>query len=164
MAKLKKDTARLVLEGISILGILFGLTFFYIAIAMIFPIQRDNLTDLFFSLIFSVGGFVLAAFLIYPSYLMLRGRSFRVIKSIAALLALTLSSPIIHLSIAFTKTSDSEKKTWPSEPIVVLLSFLVYVLVFVLVYKISVKLLERLKEAACGPEKTSETQNSTDKQ
>ena len=164
MAQRKKIIARLVLQGISILGILLGFTFFYIAIGMIFLIQRDNLTELCLSLFISVCMFVLAAFLIYPSYLMLRGKSFGVIETIAVLLAWTLPAFVFLLVEAFTTTLDSEKKAWPTEPIVVLVCLLVYLLVLVLVYKISVKLFERLKEAAYGPEKTSETQNSTDKQ
>ena len=152
MAQQKKKIARLVLQGISILGILFGFTSLYLAFVFTFSIQRDNI---FGSLIIPVYGFVLAAFLIYPSYLMLRGKSFGVIKTIAVLLAI-IPFGLIGKHIETFTTLDSEKKTWSI--------FLVSVFVFVLVYIISVKLLERLKQAGYGPEKISETQHSTDKQ
>jgi hypothetical protein len=160
--KPKKTIARLILEGISILGILLGIIFLYMAIDMTLPIHRDELNKLYFLFFPLVWGFVLAGFLIYPSYLMLRGRSFGILKTIAALLALTLSSPIIHLYTAFPKTLDSEDRFIKDS--VIFASLAVYWLVFAFVYKISIKLLEMLKEVAYGPEKISETQNSTDKQ
>ncbi len=157
----KKFIARLVLQGISVLGILLGFYLFLDSIYMIFSIQRDNLSDLCSSLIISVGMLVLAAFLIYSSYLMLRGKSFRVIKAFSALLALMSFSLVVQFGDFFINT-DIEKKSLTIESIVVLASILVSAFVFVLIYTISVILLERLKEATYGPEKISETQNSTD--
>ena len=165
MAQLKKNIARLILQGISILGIFFGFVCFLGGISfMIFSIQRDNLSELCFSLIFLAWMWVLGIYLLYPSYKMLRGRSFGVIKSIAALLALMSLNLIDPFVEFFTTTLVSGKKARFIEDIVGCSSFLFFVLVFVLVYKISVKLLERLREAAYGPKKISGTQHSTDKQ
>ena len=161
MAQPKKNIARLVLQGISILGILLGLGCFCSSIAMIFSFDRKNLYGL---LMFSGIGLVLAAFLIYPSYKMLRGRSFEVLKSIAALLALTSFSFIEPFTDFIRTRLVGENASTVKEAMVDFSSFLLFVLVSVLVYKGSVKLLERLKKAAYGPKHISETQNSTDKQ
>lgn len=164
MAQLKKNIARLVLQGISILGILFGFISFLSGIAIIFSIQRDNLANICGSLIFSGALLVLGAYLIYPSYLMLRGRAFGVIKSIAAFLALIFSGFVNSLVEVYTNTLDSGTMSRFIEDIAGFASMLVFVLVFVLVYSISVKLLERLREAAYGHKNISGTQDSKDKQ
>jgi len=158
MAQQKKIIARLVLQGISILGILLGFFCFLRAISLIFSIQRDDLNDIFFSPIFSVIMLVLASFLIYPSYLMLRGKSFAVVKGFSALLALISFILATRFVLFFSTTLDIEKKGRLIEFIVLLAPLLI----LVLVYRISVKLLERLKQDAYGPEKISETQHSTD--
>jgi len=163
MAQPKKNIARLALQGISILGILLGFSFFLGAIAMIFSFQKDNLTELCFSLFILLWMLVLGAFLMYPSYKMLRGRSFEVIKSISAFLALTSFGFIVPFTENITNSVTREMSI-ATKTIVDLASFLLLVLFSVLVYKISMKLLERLRVAAYSPEEISETQNSTDKQ
>jgi hypothetical protein len=164
MAKQKKNIARLVLQGISVLGILFGCIFFFCGFVMIISIQRGNFANIFGSLIFSGALLALGAFLVYPSYLMLRGRSFNVLKSIAALVALIFSGLVYTLDEVYTNTLDRGKMSRFIEDIAGFASLIVFVLVFALVYKISIKLLERLKEAAHSPEKIPDTQHSTDKQ
>ncbi len=163
MAQQKKNIARLVLQGISIIGILCGFAFFSSAIVMIFWFPRDNLTQLCILLIMSVWMVILGAFMLYPSYKMLRGRSFGVIKSISALLALMSFSLIEPFNEVLT-TSVTGEMSIVTKSIVNFASFLLFVLFSVLVYKVSVKLLERLKEAAYGHKNISGTQNSTDKQ
>ena len=163
MAQPKKNIARLALQAISILGIIWGFMFFYFAIIMFFPYLK---VDPYGWLIFSGGGLVFGAYLIYPSYLMLRERSFRGLKSIAALLAFFSFSLVCRLDTAFTSTFDngtmasSDKK----KEVVEFAFYIFSMIAFVLVYKSSVKLLERLRVAAYSPEEISETQNSTDKQ
>lgn len=163
MAKQKKNIARLVLQGISILGILLGLTFFLFAIAMIFSLQKENLTELCFSLFIFVGMLVLGAVLIYPSYKMLRSRSFEAIKSISAFLALTFFSLPMPYAKDLTTYLNSEMPT-EIKAFADLAFFLLVAFVSLLVYKISMKLLESLMKAAYGPEKIPETQESKDKQ
>jgi hypothetical protein len=164
MAQQKKIIARLILQGISVLGILFGCIFFFCGFIMIISIQKGNFANIFGSLIFSGALLALGAFLVYPSYLMSRGRSFRVIKTIAALVALIFSGLIHTLAEAYTNTLDRGRMTRFIDDIAGFASLIVFVLVFMLVYKISIKFLERLKEAAYGPNQISETKNSTDKQ
>jgi hypothetical protein len=162
MAQTKKKFARLVLLGISILGVLFGLFCFFFAIDFIFTFERENISYLFFSLI--IGWMlILGAFLLYPSYKMLRGRSFDVLKSIAALLALSAFS-LIEPLIEFINTLINREMSIGEQTIVDCGSFLLVLLIVVLVYKISIKLLERLQKAAYGPNQISETKHSTDKQ
>jgi uncharacterized membrane protein (UPF0136 family) len=160
MTQPKKIIARLVLQGISVLGILLGFSCFLSSIAMIFSFDRVNLYS---RIIFSGTGIVLGAFLMYPSYLMLRGKSFTVIKSITALLALSAFC-LIDPFTEFISTSINREMPIVTNTIVDCASFLLFVLVSVLVYKISIKLLDRLIEAAYGPEILSDTQQSTNKQ
>ncbi len=163
MAQQKKDIARLVLQGISILGILFGISCFFFAIDFIFSFPREDLTDLCVVLIMLIWMLVLGAFFLYPSYKMLRGRSFEVLKSMAALLALSAFGLIMPFAEDLTQ-SDSQEMSRILEDIIFFASLALSALAFVLVYKVSVKLLNRLQKAAYGPEITSETQDSTDKQ
>lgn len=157
----KKNIAKLILQGISILGILSGLGCFCSVIAIILSIQRDTLT-IISSLIVSIVGFVLGAYLIYNSYLMLRGRAFGLLKSIPALLALMTFGLIMPFAEDLIGSDSRETST----VIAVMIDFgylALSVLVFILVYKICIKLLERLRMAAYGPI-NSETQSSLDKQ
>jgi hypothetical protein len=163
MAQSKKNIARLALQVISILGIIWGFMFFYFAINMIFSYPIDNLYGWF---MFSAGGLVFGAYLLYPSYLMLRGRSFGGLKSIAALLAFFSFILVCRLDTAFTDTLDSETmaSSAKKKEIVEFVFYIFSMVAFVLVYKISVKFLERLRIEAYSPEEISETQDSTDKQ
>lgn len=155
MAYLKKTIARLVVKGISILSILFGLTCFYIAAFEIILILRGELDK--FDLLFVIFQLVVGAFLVYPSYLMLRGKSFEVIRSISALLALFSYGLVLQLGDVFTALSVSEKTAKLLEDITGFASLL-SVVVFYLIYA---KLFKMLLKAAYGPEKISEAQHST---
>ena len=163
MAKQKKNIARLVLQGISVLGILSGIGCFLCAIVLIFPFPREDLIDLFFMFVMSLWMLVLGAFLTYPSYQMLRGRSFLVIKSMAALLALDVFGLLmIHaedFNTFFFSNMPIEIKAFAE-----LVPFLLSTFVSVLIYKICKKLLDRLVVAAYGPEAISETKPATEKQ
>jgi hypothetical protein len=161
MAQPKKKIAKLVLQGISVLGILFGFFCFFFAIDFIFSIQKDNLFDLCISLLLSAWMLVLGAFFMYPSYKMLRGRSFLVIKSMAALLALSAFSLVERL-IEFINTLINRELSILEQTAVDSSSFLLAVVVFVLVYKICTKLLGKLRIAAYGLEEISEAQHSTE--
>ncbi len=160
MAQLKKNIARLVLQGISILGILFGFSCFFVAIFIIFSILRGNLAIDYVGLIFLGALLVLGTYMIYTSYLMFRGRAFGAIKSISVLFALFLSVLVRQLGEVFTPTSVSGKTARLIEDIAGLASLL-SIVVF---YLICIKLLRRLLKAANVPKDISGTQHSTDKQ
>jgi hypothetical protein len=163
MAQQKKNIARLVLQGISVLGILFGFCCFLSSFAMISFIQTDDLFGLFLSVFAILWMLALGALFMYPSYKMLRGTSFLVIKSMAALLALTFFGSLMPYAEDITTYFNDGMSIEIKSP-VELASFILVVFVSVLVYKVSVKLLEKLKEAAYGPNQISETKHSTDKQ
>jgi len=163
MVKLeKKNIARLVLQGISILGILFGLSLFCCATPIISWIQeeRRNLAIQCGLLIFPGALLILSIYLIYTSYLMLRGRAFGAIYSISVFLALFFSFLFDSLIEVFTTTSDSGKTTISIEDIMGFVSLLL----FLLVYLICVVLLKKLLKVAYSPQEISGTQDSTDKQ
>lgn len=155
----KKNIARLVLQGISILGILFGFSCFGCAIFIIFSILRGKLAIDYVWLIQLAVMFVLGAFLLYPSYLMLRGRSFEVMKSISVLFALFLSGLVRQLVEVFTATSDSEKMV--RFEVILYIASLLSIVVF---YLICIKLLKRLLQVGYGTKELSGIQHSTDKQ
>ena len=157
----KKNIARLVLQGISILGILFGLSFFCCATAIIYWIQeeRSNLAILY-SLIFSGVLLILSIYLIYASYLMFRGRAFGAIYSISVFLALIFSGLFDSLIEVFTTTLYSGKMARFIEDILRFASLLF----FLLVYVICVMLLKKLLKLVYSPLEISGTQHSTDKQ
>jgi hypothetical protein len=162
MVKEKKNIARLVLQGISILGILFGLSFFCCASAIIPAIQkeRSNLAIQCGMIIFSGVLLILSIYLIYASYLMFRGRAFGAIYSISVFLALIFSRLFDSLIEIFTTTSYSGKMSRFIEDILGFASLLF----FLLVYLICVMLLKKLLKLAYSPQETSGTQHSTDKQ
>ena len=90
MAQLKKKTARLILQGISILGILLGFSLVLSAIGTVLGLERDSLTILCGSLVLSAAVLALGVYVIYTSYLMFRWRAFAAITWISVLLALFL--------------------------------------------------------------------------
>jgi len=158
MAKLKENIARLVLKGISILGIFFGFGCFSFAIFIIFSLLKGNIAITYGWLFHLTVLLVLGAFLIYPSYLMLRERSFEVMKSISVLLALFSSGLVEPLGKGFEATSVSEKTARLIEDIAGIASLL-SIVIFYLIY---IKLLKRLLEVAYNSKKISGTQQSTD--
>ena len=159
MAQLKKNIARLVIQGISILGILFGFSCFYFAILVIFSILRGDIAITYGWLFHLAILLVLGVFLMYPSYLMLRGRSFEVMKSISALLALFSYGLVLPLAKVLKTTTDNEKTARLIEDIAGIASLL-SIVVFYLIYA---KLLKRLLELAYGHKDISGHQHSTDK-
>ncbi|MBN1805301.1 MAG: hypothetical protein JW837_08630 [Sedimentisphaerales bacterium] len=148
MAQQKKNIARLVLQAISIFGILLGISCFLCGFAMILPPWKGNM-GIFPRLIVSAIAFVLGAFLMYPSYLMLRGKSFTAIKSMPALPALTFFGLLMPYAENLTEYFNSEMPI-EIKVFVDLIPFLLIVLVSVLIYKISVKLIDKLVKAAYG--------------
>lgn len=160
MTKLKKKIARLTIQGISVLGILVGFFCFLSAISLIFSIQRNDFNDILSSPVFSAIMWVLASLLIYPSYLMLRGKSFAALKGFSALLSLICFVLAVRFVRFISTTLEIEKKSLAIEVIVSLTPLLFWVLVSGIIFK----LLQRLKQAAYGPEIISETQISMDKQ
>ena len=145
----KKNVARLVLQAISILGILFGLCCFLSVFAMISVIQTDDLILLCITVFGILWMLALGAFFVYPSYKMLRGKSFLVIKSMAALLALTFFSLLMEYVEDLTTYLNSEISI-EIKTLVELAPFLLVAIVSVLIYKICKKLIDRLVEAAYG--------------
>ena len=159
MAKLKKNIARLVLQGISILGIFFGFSWVGCAIISAFPIEGDSRAIDYVGLIFSGVLLVLGTHLIYTSYLMFRGKAFGAIHLISVFLALIPFSLVVSLIKVYEATSDSEKIVKFEDILYIAsLPFLVFV------YLICVMLFRRLLKAANVPKNISGTQHSTDKQ
>lgn len=156
MAQLKKNIARLVVKGISILGIFFGFIWLGSPIAVIsaITILKDNLAIYYAFLILSGALSILGAYLIYTSYLMLRGREFGAIKLISAFLAMNSFGMLQPLVSASGKIASFIKD----------IAGLASLLFPVLVYLICVKLLRRLLKVAYSPQEISGTQHSTDKQ
>jgi len=154
----KKNIARLVLQGISILGIFFGFIWLGCPIAFISGIQRVNhaIDDAFYYALLILSGAlsILGAYLIYTSYLMLRGREFGAIKLISAFLAMISFGMVQPLVSASGKIASFIKD----------IAGLASLLFPVLVYLICVKLLKRLLKVAYGTKEISGTQHSTDKQ
>ena len=66
MTQPKKTTARLILQGISVLGMLLGLSLVLCSITMIFAMSRDDLAHLCFGLLFVGFGLVLGSALLTP--------------------------------------------------------------------------------------------------
>jgi hypothetical protein len=153
MAQQKKNIARLILQGISILGIFFGFTWVCGAIISVFPIERDNGVIDYIVLIFLGALLVLGTYTIYTSYLMFRGRAFGAIYLISVSLALIPFTLVLRLVEVFAAKSDKEK----------ILS-IASLLFLVFVYLICVMLLKRLLKAAYGTKEISGAQRSTDKQ
>jgi hypothetical protein len=115
---------------------------------MLSSIQTDDLILLCITVLGILWMLALGAFLVYPSYKMLRGKSFLVIKSMAALLALTFFGSLMEYAEDLTIYFDD----MPIEikALVDLAPFLLVAIVSVLIYKICKKLIDRLVEAAYG--------------
>jgi len=152
MAYLKKKIARLALQVISVFGIIFGLSCFFTTFFVIFSISRGDIAFTYGWLFYLAVLLVLGAFLTYPSYLMLRGRSFEVMKSISILLALFSSILVEQLGEVFVATSVSEKTARLIEDIAGIASLL-SIVVFYLIYD---KLLKKLLELAYDRKKFQE--------
>lgn len=142
----KKNIARLILKGISILGILFGAFCLFFAIIFSLLVLIDDVDALFVWLFIIAVFLLLGAYLIYTSYRMLRWRSFGAIKAISVLLALySWASSLAFLDAA---TSFSDKLTGYTGDIIFFVFIIASWLIYVLVYLICVKLLKGLLTAA----------------
>lgn len=148
MAKQKKNIARLILQGISILGILCGGMLVFVALATASKVQRENLAVLCGSLVLSAVILVSGVHLIYMSYLMLRLRAFTLVtREVPTLLAALLVASIYAAAepvMSFADTLGSETLSRD-----VKLSYaLVSLLLFCLGTPVFTKLSKRLVEAA----------------
>ncbi len=83
----KRNLARFVLQGIALLGILFGLFVFYISVAMFVESMRPDIILLCGGIVISILILAIGVYLIYISYLMLKGLSYAAIKPLGKLLA-----------------------------------------------------------------------------
>jgi hypothetical protein len=157
--QLKKIIALLVLKGISVLGLLLGLTCLLGPIMLACFIPRDDLDPalLCIMLITSVTMLVIGAWLMYDCYRMLRGKSFGVISSIPAVLAYMVFGSVVEPvhRFAITWVSGIRARTR-----VDLASGLVALVCAVLVYVVCTKLLKRLLEAAYSPEELKNRQSN----
>jgi hypothetical protein len=161
MTQLKKNTAKRVLQGIAILGMLLGLPLVLCSIPMIFAMLKDDLAHLCFGLFFMGFGLVLGSALLYSSYRLFRGTGFGAIKSLPAVLAFSVigltGQPLD--SFATPLVSGIQART-----LVSLACFLIALLAAVLVYSLGTKLLQRLADTAYGPPGIAGMQPSPDKQ
>lgn len=150
MAQLKKNVARLVIKGIGLLGILQGVAFVCVSIALTPSLWKDgfDLPSFWFIILeVLVAMVVLGVFLTYTSYQMLRGRAFGAAKLISALLALDFFGLAEVASKSLTAPPVSEGTArWTN----IVVHFAFFVGMFV-VYAICMKLFNRLLAAAYGP-------------
>ncbi|HUV63258.1 MAG TPA: hypothetical protein VMW24_05125 [Sedimentisphaerales bacterium] len=155
MAKLKKITAILVLRGVSILGILIGLSLVYFTVVVLLPtllednfVPEDNLALRCGEFILAGVVLVMSAYLVYTSCLMFRGRAFRAIELIAGGLAIyvfvSVVDPLTHFAAKWV--SGVQART-----VVGLASFFASLLLSVLVYLICTRPLKRLVKVAYSP-------------
>jgi 4-amino-4-deoxy-L-arabinose transferase-like glycosyltransferase len=160
MVRATNNAARLVLQGISVLGILFGFICILGGTIGFFSIQREDFTSLWLVLSISVILLVVGAWLARDCYLMLRGRAFERTKAISGLLAFVLFGWVESL---FVGVDDAfvDVKGFVGD-IVFLATWLPSVVCAVLVYSISTRLLNKLVETAHGPQDRSGKQHSVD--
>lgn len=157
MAQLKKKIAKLALQGISILGMLFGFSLVYFSIAIVFYVPRGDLAHLCASLGLLAILLVLGLPFIYTSYLMFRGKAFGAIELIATVLAIFVFGSVVDPVYLFAAKSVSGIH---ARTVVGLASCLATLSLSVLVYLICTRLLKRLVKVAYHPEKVSETRHS----
>jgi hypothetical protein len=151
MVQLKKNTARLIVKGISLYGILLGFGSVCMGIGMTLSIQTDNLAFLCGGLVLSAVGLVLGPYLIYTSYRMFRGRAFGAIWLISVLSALLLNGVAVQSVRSFVATSVSGELPRHIE----LLGALAAPIGLFLCIYVFIKLSKRLLEVAYGPQETS---------
>ncbi len=161
MARLKRKIAKLALQGISILGMLFGFSLVCFGIGIVFPVPRDDLALLCASLGFLGILLVLGLPFIYTSYLMLRARAFGAIELIAAGLGILVFGSVVNPVYHFAAKSVNGIQ---ARTLVGLASCFAALLLSVLVYLICNRLLKRLVKVAYHPEEVSETRHSKDGQ
>lgn len=88
----KRNLARFVLQVIALLGMLFGLFVLYIFVAMFFESMRPDFVFLCGGIVTSILVLAIGVYVIYISYLMLRGIIYAAIKPLGTLLALAFYS------------------------------------------------------------------------
>jgi len=143
---MNKNTARLMLKGMSIIGILLAFYFFLCAIFVIASLGRDPLVVKCSMFVFSGAVLVLGAYLMYSSYLMFRGKGFQAMKPICGSFLFVLFSVVRPLVISLLTTSVSGEEARSLEDKI----SLTLLLLFLLVYSICVKLSKRLLTKAEG--------------
>jgi hypothetical protein len=145
MAQPRKNTARLVLQGIGILGILSGGMLVMAALGVVLEMQGENLPVLYGSLALSGALLALGVYLIYTSYLMLRLRAFTVVaREIPVLLAASIIFGLAQPVMRFADTLAGETLS----RYVKLSCALTSLILFYLGVSVCTRLFKRLLEAA----------------
>jgi hypothetical protein len=154
---MKKSIARLILQGISILGILAGGMLVIAGLGVLLEMQREDLAVLVSSLVASAAMLVMGVYLIYRSYLMWRlGASTVLVQAIlraipvlwAACVVFGVAKPVI--SFADTLACEGLSRH------VKLSGALVSLVLFYLGVPVCTKLAKRLlKAAGIDPEEIS---------
>jgi hypothetical protein len=153
MAERKRIIAKWAVGGISVLGILFGFYLFSYVFFVIVPIPSDDLTLLV--ILLTVSGILLAlgAYMIYTSYLMLRGKAFGAIESISVLAALIYFGSVEPFFEPLGKVIAAALGNEKLASSIVNIIGLAALISMVLVYLICVKFLKKLLEVAYGPKR-----------
>ena len=114
MAQLKKNTARLILQGISLFGVLLGFSLVCVAIStaigVIAEAEWDNLALVCAAFALSAVLLALGAYVIYTSYLLFRRRAFGAVVSISVLSAFFVVGGVMQSISSFAGTSAGERR------------------------------------------------------
>ena len=148
MTQQKRNTARLILQGIIVLGILCGGMLVIGAFDILLEIQKEDIAVLFGSLVFSAVLLVIGVYAIYSSYLMLRRRSFaaatRGIPTSLATCVFLVVFIVAERVMSWTDTLANEELS----RYIKLSCALVSLLLFFLIASVFTKLFRGLVEAA----------------
>jgi hypothetical protein len=145
MAQQRKNIARLILQGIGILGLLCGGMLVIAALGIVWEMQRENLPVLCGSLALSAALLVLGVYLTYTSYLMLRLRAFTVVvREIPVLLGGAIIFGVAQPVMSFADTLAGEKLS----RYVKLSCAFVSLILFFLCISVCTRLSKRLVEVA----------------
>ena len=159
MARPKKNIARLVLQGISVLGILFGLAWFVGGVATLVWMPREDVASLCFGLVLSALFSVLGAWFARDCYLMLRGKLLPPVKSISVLLALAFWGGMDSLlGVLGTPFAGEERFVGGFIGFAAGLPAFLSAVIF---YSLCTRLLNGLRHAAYGPAEPSDTRQPT---
>jgi hypothetical protein len=161
MTQRKKTVARLILQGMCVLGILLGLSCVCFAVFLTIDIfspihQRDSLFFLCMEFLILLFMLALGIVLIRDSYLMLRGKAFGATKDFSVIVTLAyfvLAEPFLFIY----ENAPKGKRMTRFIGDIIIIAFFVSIWG---VYKICVKLLKSLAEMAYGPQVLSGIQSS----
>jgi len=130
-----KDYMRLILQGLAVLGGLFGLSAIYCGIHFIVFGRSEYAIRLFNALMF----FAMGGYFLMTAYLMIRKFSAGALKHFSAIVAVILFGPVVrYLEPVAEKFRQDNRDSW--HIVIVLLPLLC----LVVVYKVCTKLLIRL--------------------